>query len=334
MAKKRRKARKKRKQVREAVNKVILVILIVIIILSSLIIINERLIHCRYIPTTQQLFDMFGFQKRTEVVVEDDEISVHFIDVGQGDCIFIDTPDKDMLIDCGEEEYAGRVIRYLHRYDVTKLDYVIASHPHSDHMGGMSRIMTAFDVGEFIMPEVPPDMLPTLSFYTDAMEVISKKSIPLSYSEVGRSIDLSNDTRLDIIGPIGTGYNDLNSYSVAAKLVRGERSFLFTGDMEKDAEYVLAGSWLTDLSADVIKVPHHGSASSSSFDFVARVAPKYAVFTVGADNTYGHPNTDVVALYRAINSEVLMTMYTGDLVFVTDGYDIRYIPSNTVADAA
>ncbi len=329
MAKKRRKTRKKRKQVREAVKKLLYLLLFILIALSVLVVVNERWLHCKYIPTTEQIFDLIGLEKRPEVIVEQDEISVHFIDVGQGDCIFIDTPEKDVLIDCGEEEYASRVIRYLHRYDVTKLDYVIASHPHSDHMGGMSRIMTAFDVNEFIIPSVPEDMIPSLSFYTDTMEVLTKKGVTISFAELGRSIPLCEGTRLDIIGPIGTGYSDLNSYSIIARLISGSRSFLFTGDMEKDAEYVLAGSWLTDLSADVIKVPHHGSSSSSSLEFVARVHPEYAVITVGKDNTYGHPNSDVVAVYRAMGCDVLMTMYSGDIVFITDGNDIRYVEANT-----
>lgn len=334
MSKNRKKTRKKRKQARETAKKLFYALFVVIILIGALVIVNERWLHCEYIPSTEEIFDLIGVEKRPEVIVEQDEISVHFIDVGQGDCIFIDTPDKDMLIDCGEKEYASRVIRYLHSFGVTKLDYVIASHPHSDHMGGMSRIMTAFDVGEFIMPEVPADMVPALEFYTDAMDVIADKSIPLTYSALGRSIQLCEGTRLDIIGPVGSGYSDLNSYSIVAKLVSGNRSFLFTGDMEKDAEYVLTDSWLIDLSADVIKVPHHGSSSSSSVGFVKRVSPEYAVFTVGADNTYGHPNTDVVAFYRAMGSEVLMTMHSGDIVFITDGNDIRYVEANANDSAA
>ncbi len=334
MSKKRRKARKRRKQAREAAKKVLYTLITIVILLAALIVVNEKWLHCKYIPSTEKIIDFLGIERHPEVIVEQDEISVHFIDVGQGDCIFIDTPDKDMLIDCGEVEYASRVIRYLHRYDVRKLDYIIASHPHSDHMGGMSRIMTAFHVGEFIMPDVPSDMIPTLDFYTDAMNVVSAKGIALNYSQIGRSIELCEGTRLDIIGPIGTGYSDLNSYSVIAKLVSGNRSFLFTGDTEKDAEYVLTDSWLIDISADVIKVPHHGSSSSSSVGFVKRVDPEYAVISVGADNTYGHPSTDVVAFYRAMDCEVLMTMHSGDIVFITDGNDIRYVEANSRDNAA
>lgn len=334
MSKKRRKARRKRKQARENAKKFFLWFLVIVILLAVLVIMNERWLHCRYIPTTSEIADLIGYEKRPQITVQQDEISVHFIDVGQGDCILIDTPEKDMLIDCGETEYAGRVIMYLRSFGVTKLDYVIASHPHSDHMGGMSRIMTAFDVGEFIMPQVPDDMIPQLEFYTDAMDVISSKGIKLTYSEIGNSIPLCEGTQLDIIGPIGTGYSDLNSYSVVAKLTSGNRSFLFTGDMEKDAEYVMAGSWLTDLSADVLKVPHHGSASSSSVEFVMRVHPEYAVFSVGADNKYGHPNSEVVAFYRSIGCKTLMTMHSGDIVFITDGNEIRYATANEQHAAA
>lgn len=334
MSKNRRKSRKRRKQARESAKKLLLWLLVILILLSSLVVVNERWLHCEYIPTSADILNFFDLDKRPEVTVEQDEISVHFIDVGQGDCILIDTPDKDMLIDCGEDKYASRVIMYLRSFGITKLDYVIASHPHSDHMGGMSRIMTAFDVGEFIMPEVPEEMVPELEFYTKAMDVIDANGITLTYSQLGSSIQLCEGTQLDIIGPIGTGYSDLNSYSIIAKLISGNRSFLFTGDTEKDAEYVMAGSWLTDLSADVLKVPHHGSASSSSAEFVMRIQPKYAIFTAGADNKYGHPNGDVVAFYRALGTEVLMTMHCGDIVFVTDGNDIRYATASGLKSAA
>ncbi len=334
MAKKRRKARKKRKQARESVKRFFLVLLLIFIIFASVVVINERFIHSKYIPSTSDIAAFIGLERRPEIILEQDEISVHFIDVGQGDCILIDTPEKDVLIDSGEAEYASRVIRYLHSYGITRLDHVIASHPHSDHMGGMSRIIASVDTGEFIMPQVPSDMIPDLSFYADTLSVLDTKGIPLKYSVLGTRIDLCEGTYLEIIGPIGTGYNDLNSYSIIAKLTSGDRSFLFTGDMEKDAEYVLADSWLTDLNADVIKVPHHGSASSSSLGFLARVMPEYAVFSVGADNNYGHPSTEVVTCYRALNCEILMTMYNGDIVFVTDGNDIRYITSKNADNAA
>ena len=334
MSKKRRKARKRRKQARENAKIVFIWLIIIVIILLALIVVNERWLHIESIPTLSQLTELVNADKRPKVVVEQGEISVHFIDVGQGDCVLIDTPEKDMLIDCGEEEYAGKVIMYLRSYGIAKLDYIIASHPHSDHMGGMSKIMAAFEVGEFIMPEVPDDMIPQLDFYNDAMDMISAKNITLTFSEIGRSISLCEGTQLDIVGPIGTGYSDLNSYSIIAKLISGNRSFLFTGDTEKDAEYVMAGSWLTDLSADVIKVPHHGSSSSSSMDFVMRVHPEYAVFSVGNDNKYGHPNSEVVAFYRSIGCKTLMTMHCGDIVFITDGNDIRYVTANGEIKAA
>ncbi len=326
MAKKRRKARKKRKQSRETAKKFFTVVVIIIIIAAAVIMINERYIHCEYIPSTDEIISFIGLEDTPEITVEQDEIAVHFIDVGQGDCIFIDTPDKDMLIDSGEYEYASRVIRYLHSNGVTKLDYIIATHPHSDHMGGMARIMTAFDVGEFIMSEVPEDMIPIAEYYTKAMNTLALKGITTTYSEVGRTITLCEGTQLNIIGPLGSGYDDLNSYSIIAKLTSGNRSFLFTGDMEKDAELELVNSWL-NLSADVIKIPHHGSSSSSSSAFVKRVRPSYAVVSVGDDNTYGHPNSEVLNRYRLIGGKVISTMNSGSVVFITDGNEITYITS-------
>ncbi len=333
MAKDRRKARKKRKRTEDGLKRFFVVFIVILIAAAAVIFVNERWIHCEYIPTTSQIFRVIGLQKKPDVHVEQDEISVHFIDVGQGDCIFIDTPDKDMLIDCGEAEYSGKVIQYLLSFGVTKLDYVMVTHQHSDHMGGMSRIMTAFDVGELIMPEIPAEMTPEHDYYVNALDVAGLKSIPVVYSELGRVIELSEGTALSIIGPLGTGYEDLNSYSIVSKLQSGNISFLLTGDMEKDAELELTAS-LTDLQADVVKVPHHGSSTSSSSAFVKRVKPQYTVISVGIDNDYGHPANEVLGRYYAIKSKVLMTMFCGDIVFVTDGNELTYVTTNDDTSAA
>ncbi len=333
MAKDRRKDRKRKKRTRDGFKTFLYVVVIILVALSAVIVINEKWIHCEYIPSTSDIFLKIGLEKRPQVHVEQDEISVHFIDVGQGDCILIDTPDKDMLIDCGEEEHSGKVIRYLSSFGVTKLDYIMVTHPHSDHMGGMSRIMTAFDVGEFIISDIPLSMIPNLDYYTEAMSVLEQKGIPITYSELGREIALCDGTSLSILGPIGAGYEGLNSYSVISKLQSGNRSFLFTGDMESDAEQEMLAAMI-DITADVVKVPHHGSSTSSSSAFVKRVNPVFSVVSVGIDNSYGHPDNHVIGRYYAVKSEVLMTMYYGDIVFVTDGNELTYATTNGESGAA
>lgn len=309
------------------------IVFLVITILALILFVNEHWIKSPYLPSISDVYQTFGITKRPHITVDQDEIAVHFIDVGQGDCALVITPEKTMLIDCGEQTSSYSVIRYLRDFGVSRLDYVIASHPHSDHMGGMADIISAFDVGEFIMPEVPADLVPITSYYTDTLNIIQHRSITASYAEVGRRIDLCKGTYLDIIGPVGEEYEELNNYSVVAKLTSGNYSFLFTGDMEHLPEQQMVYAWV-DLHADVIKVAHHGSSSSSSEDFIARVAPQYAVISVGKDNSYGHPSDMVVKRYSSHGCKILPTAVYGDVVFVTDGNELNFSTTYHMKQAA
>ncbi len=302
-------------------------------LLAIVLFVNEHWLHSSFIPSLSDIYQTLGIIKRPKVEVDQDEIAVHFIDVGQADCAVIITPDKTMLIDSGESETASDVISYLNDFGVKRLDYVIGTHPHSDHMGGMAKILNAFDVGEFIMPEIPDELIPTAYFYSDMLSVIERKGITASYSENGRIIELCEGTAIEFIGPVGKEYDDLNNYSVVAKLTSGNISFLFTGDMEKEAEKELVDRF-ADLSADVLKVGHHGSSSSSSMEFLDRVSPEYAVISVGIDNSYGHPSEAATKRLKSLDCKVLTTMMYGDIVFVTDGNTLTYTSTNEIKEAA
>ncbi len=332
MAKKRRRAsgrknRKKRK------SNWLYSAFIILMLFGIVIFINEHWLHSSFIPSLSNIYQSLGIIKRPKVEVQQDEIAVHFIDVGQADCAVIITPDKTMLIDSGEYETASDVISYLRDFGVERLDYVIGTHPHSDHMGAMAKILNEFEVGEFIMPEVSDELIPTTSFYTSLLDVIERKDIKASYSENGRTIELCEGTSLEFLGPVGSCYEDLNNYSVIAKLTSGNISFLFTGDMEKEAEKELVAQWV-DLRADVLKVGHHGASSSSTLEFLARVAPEYGVISVGIDNAYGHPSEAALKRLKAVGCKALTTMIYGDIVFITDGNSLRYTTTNEIKEAA
>ncbi|MBE6902317.1 MAG: MBL fold metallo-hydrolase [Ruminococcaceae bacterium] len=333
MPKDRRKQRRRKKHRASTGNPFLFGFLTAVLLFSLVFFINENYLHFESIPTVRQLAQRLGLVQRPDITVEQDEIAVHFIDVGQGDCTLIKTPDKNMLIDCGERTEAATVVAYLRDFGVTRLDYVLVSHQHSDHMGGMAQILRSFEIGEFIMPEIPEDMIPTADFYSDTLDVIEQKGIDAVYAEVGREIALSEGTVLQLIGPVGSDYDDLNSYSVVARLVSGNYSFLFTGDMEKDAEREMTDAWI-DIKADVLKVAHHGSSTSSSDEFIWRVRPEYAVFSVGRDNSYGHPTDEVIERIMATGCEMLTTMQYGDIVFVTDGNELKLVTTKGGADAA
>ncbi len=332
MARKRRRAARRKNRKKRKSNW-LYIAFSVLMLFAIVIFVNEHWLHSSFIPSLSDIYQTLGIIKRPKVEVQQDEIAVHFIDVGQADCAVIITPDKTMLIDSGESETASEVISYLRDFGVRKLDYVIGTHPHSDHMGGMAKILNAFEVGEFIMPEIPDEHIPTANFYSNMLEVIERKGIMASYSQNGRVIKLCEGTSLELLGPVGNGYEDLNNYSIVAKLTSGNISFLFTGDMEKEAEIHLLLS-MQDLHADVLKVGHHGGASSSSFEFVSLVDPQYAVISVGIDNDYGHPSEAATKRLKALGCKILTTMMYGDIVFVTDGNTLKYTSTNEIREAA
>lgn len=261
------------------------------------------------------------------------DVTVHFIDVGQADCALIVTPESTVLIDSGEKGTVSAVISYIEKRGITRLDYVIGTHPHSDHMGAMAEILTAFEIGEFIMPEVAEDSVPTTAFYGKLLDVIENQSINAVYAETGRTISLCEGAELRIIGPLDSGYASLNDYSIIAKLVCGEVSFLFTGDMENLTESELLANG-TDVSADILKVGHHGSSSSSGSEFIAAVSPSFAVISVGQNNSYGHPSQSVLDRLADFGCKILSTLDCGDIVFATDGITIDYAVEIELESAA
>ncbi len=328
----RKEKRRQKKRRRSAAKKISAALFLIVITAAVFLAFNEHYFHISGVPTVSELMQSAGLLKRPNVVVSQDEIAVHFIDVGQGDCALVKTPDKNLLIDCGEAAEANQVISYLRDFGVKRLDYVIITHPHSDHMGGMYRVLSAFDVGAVLMPAIPNDILPDTDYYRQALDVIEDKNIVKITTIQGQYFDLCEGTSFEILGPIGDSFDDLNDFSVVAKLTSGNYSFLFTGDMEKAAEYELMDYWI-NVRADVIKVGHHGSASSTSTAFLKRVKPQYAVISVG-ENSYGHPTSEVLKRLESMDCEVFTTMNEGSIVFVTDGNELRCITTNSSEGAA
>lgn len=247
---------------------------------------------------------------------------VHYIDVGQGDCSLIISDDgSTILIDCGEREYSGRVLRYLDGLGIDRLDYVLVTHPHSDHMGGMSDIISSdLDIGTFIMPLIPDEYIPTTSVYENMLEALEEKGCSVR-SLSSETLSLGSGS-LELIAPDYSGEN-LNNYSAIVRFVFGDRKFLFSGDAEKEIENQILLSGY-QISADVYKVGHHGSSTSSGSFWVAAVSPDYCVIECGAGNSYGHPDGDTLRTLRMYTDEILRTDINGTVVFTTDGDTINY----------
>lgn len=291
-----------------------------LLLLSVFFSLNDSVFKIKGIPSIFELFQSAGLTPDVKVVEGD--VSVHFIDVGQGDCQLIKSGSKNVLIDCGEKDYFSQVIQYLKAQKVKRLDYVIVTHPHSDHGGGMSYILDEFEIETVIIPKIKDELIPNTTAYMRFLKVISRKKINLEYAEPNKTYSLDK-SELSILAPLKE-YDDLNNYSIVAKLVHNDNSFLFTGDMEEEAEEDLLKSG-TDISADVLKAAHHGSSSSTSEDFLEKVNPKYAVIEVGSPNDYGHPHKSVINRLNDIGAAVYRTDYNGNIVFVSNGKSFEII---------
>ena len=249
-----------------------------------------------------------------------DTLAVNFLDVGQGDCEFIQLPDgKCMLIDAGVSDSAGKIASKISELGYEKIDYLVATHPHADHIGGMKRIVENFDIGEIYMPKASTNT----KTFENLLQAISDKGLSINTAKAGKVIYESDDLKIEILAPISDTYKDLNNYSAVIRLQYGNNVFLFTGDAEELAEGEMLNAYSKSaLKADVLKVGHHGSSTASSADFISAVLPKYAVIEVGEDNSYNHPHAEAVDTLNAVGAEILRTDLNGNITIISDKVNI------------
>ncbi|MBC8570955.1 ComEC/Rec2 family competence protein [Zongyangia hominis] len=272
-------------------------------------------------PTWDQIFDGTGLKESRPVIGADVEggITVHVIDVGQGESILIKTDSGNVLIDAGENDQGPTVMDYLQSQGVETIDYFVGTHPHSDHIGGMDYIIEHMDVKEVVMSDIPDSILPTTKTFQDVLAAVQKKNLEITVVEPGDSFDLG-PVHFAVLAPI-KAYDDLNDVSVVLKMTYGERSFLFPGDAEKTSEKDMASSG-KDLSADVLVAGHHGSRTSSSNAFLDKVNPAYVAISCGKDNSYGHPHKETLENLETRKIAVNRTDEEGSIIYLTDGKNI------------
>lgn len=245
----------------------------------------------------------------------DGRLSVHFLDVGQGDSIFIELPDeKTMLIDAGENYYGNGIISYINECGYEKVDYLAATHPHADHIGSMAYIVRHMDIGEVFMPKVSANT----KTYENLLEAVSDKGLKIKSAKAGLTIAENDDYKITVAAPSVIDSENLNNSSAVIKLSYKNNSFLFTGDAEKEELSKIK----TDISADVLKVGHHGSKTSTYSEFLDKVNPKYAVISVGKNNDYGHPHKNTLKLLSNYGITVFRTDKDKTIVFASDGDEI------------
>lgn len=264
-------------------------------------------------------------EKDKELIVDDNKeesnkIKIHYLDVGQGDSIFIELPNNStMLIDAGESSKGLIVANYIKKLNYSKIDYLVGTHPHTDHIGGLSYIINNFDIGKIYMPKA----LSTTKTYENLLNTISSKGLKITTAKAGVNIIDEDNLKVDIIAPNKDSYNDLNNYSAVIKITYQQKKFLFMGDAEIESENEIT----TDVSADVIKIGHHGSDTSSGKSFVDKVNAKYAIIMVGNNNKYNHPYQTIIDRWTSTGTTIYRTDLNGTIVLTSDGNTIDIKPS-------
>lgn len=246
-----------------------------------------------------------------------DATTIHFIDVGQGQCVLICSDGHNMLIDGGEKEYSSKIVSYIENLDIDKLDYVIATHPHSDHIGGLSGVIEHFEVDEIIAPMIPDTLVPTSNSYYDFLNAVKKNGKGMSKAIAGEIYNLG-DSQFEIIAPLSEESDDLNNYSVVCVFKYGENTALFGGDASEYEENDILKSG-ADIDVDLLNVFHHGSSSSSGKEFLYNVSPEYCVIMCGADNSYGHPNKSTIERLEVYTDNIYRTDLQGTIICEMDG---------------
>lgn len=312
-------SRRRRPRLTQAQKRKLLSLLVVAVVVCAAWFMTSRGQDIRllveYFPFLEEIFP----QERipAAVPVSGDRLRVHILDVGQADCILIQGPEKTMVIDGGESKNGPDIIRYLRDQGVERIDYYLNTHPHADHYGGIAQVMEAIPTGEFFHHPPPAEYAPATRGYQKLLQYLIDSKTKTTILNPGDTIDLGGGAVLTCLAPL-EGYDDMNNNSLVERLVYGERAILFTGDAEKKSESAILESG-AELSADVYSVPHHGSSTGVTREFLDAVDPVFATVSVGKDNDYGHPHRETLERLQQKKVTCLRTDLLGNIVIETDG---------------
>lgn len=273
------------------------------------------------------LLTIFGtflyYNKPSTSNIENGNLQVYFIDVGQADAIMIKGNDKYALIDAGNNNDGNLLVDYFKNLGITDFEYVFGTHPHEDHIGGMDDIIDNFNIDNFYMPNV----ITTTKTFEDVLDALDEKNVELNTPTIGEKFNLGN--AIFEVMYVGEDDNDLNNTSIVLKLTYGDNRYLFMGDATDIVEENIINS---NIKADVIKIGHHGSKYSTTENFINKVNPKYAVISVGKDNSYGHPSNKTINLLEKNNIQIYRTDLEGTIISTSDGKIINFRTEKTNTD--
>lgn len=254
-----------------------------------------------------------------ENTIAEGEMKATFLDVGQGDCMVIQTEDHNAVIDVGNNDKGIQVVDFLEKSGIESLDYLILTHPDADHIGGADNILESVQVKKVIMPDVSNDTMT----YEEVIEDIKTYDIEVVHPSVGDTFSMG-DAEFTVLCPEEelVGEEDTNNVSIGMKLVHGEKSFVMCGDAEEKSEEAMVKRFGSSLECDVLKCGHHGSSTATTDAFLKETNPTWAVISCGKDNSYGHPHREVLSKLEEDDVQILRTDTMGMITAVSDGKNI------------
>ena len=250
------------------------------------------------------------------------DLSIHYIDVGQADSILIQNKEHSMLIDAGNNADGPLLVDYLKEQNITKIDYVVGTHPHEDHIGGLDDIINNFEIQEVYLPEV----MTTTKTFEDVLDSIENNNLEITIPTIGDIFKIG-EMNFEVIYT-GTNEKDLNASSIVLKMTFGNHSYLFTGDTTEEVEKTFLDK---NINIDILKVAHHGSKYSTCNEFLKKATPTYAIISVGEDNSYNHPELETLTRLKQYTKNIYMTKDLGTIILNSDGTNINItnIKTNT-----
>lgn len=260
-------------------------------------------------------------KKKKEPKIVEGKLEMHTIDVGQGDSILFLQGDKVMLVDCGPRAEGETVVNYLEELGIEKIDILIGTHPHEDHMGGMAEVINEFEIGVLYTSDFQDEDV-TTTYYMNFLEAVEEKN---ANWEIKKSEDefTFGEADVTVLAPEKDEYDNANNYSMALMVSFGETDIMLTGDAEKQIEEEIL-DLNYDIECEIFKAAHHGSDTSNTEEFLEEVNPEYVVISAGYENSYNHPMKSVMKRFKSLNATIYRTDESGSIVMTTDGTNIEF----------
>ncbi len=288
-----------------------------IFIITALLMLTLSLVSCNLIEEYKE--------EKVEFQSGENDLLVHFIDVGQGDSTLVELPNKEIaLIDGGPRSSSDKLLQYLRKNNINRIDYLIATHPHEDHIGGLSDVIKSTDIGKVYMPE----RIANTETFKYLLNTIKNKDLKIDIVKSGDIVIDEEGLKFYFLAPVKTNYENTNDFSIVTKIEYGNNSLLIMGDAEAVSERDILKSDVK-LKSDVLRVGHHGSSTSSTEKFVKAVNATDYVISLGIDNSYGHPHREVLKIINDRNGNIYRTDKMGDIKMSSDGNTIVFNKDNS-----